>query len=174
MGGNMDMITRNHPDNFMQEQRLPSPRSQLASDRMSRPLWLPRQPGTVAAIRRVKDMRPDINRSRHSREDPALVESVETFPGDRPVRSWIIVQLAHKMGAIVPPLLIPSAHVHGAVGYQTGHKERQLNSVWSSSSHCPDPMSDAGIPGTAVYPRGCPRQVAEHGTNIALFGTNAV
>lgn len=170
-----------YPDNFMQEQETTiSQIVQLASDRDVKAIVVAQAvPGTVAAIRRVKDMRPDIIFVLGTpHEDPALVESVAdiSLETDQYGRGRTIVQLAHKMGA--EKFLHYSFPRHMSMELLATRRDIMKEEAAKLGMEfievtAPDPMSDAGIPGTQQFiHEDVPRQVAEHGTNIALFGTN--
>ena len=93
-----------YPDNFMQEQETTIAQIvQLASDRSVKAIVISQAvPGTVAAIRQVKDLRPDVKFILGApHEDPALVEATAdlVLETDQYARGRTIIQLAADMGA---------------------------------------------------------------------------
>lgn len=99
-----DIIHVIYPDNFMQEQETTIARIvELAYDPSVKAIVICQAvPGTVAAIRKVKEFRPDIVFVAGTpHEDPPIVERVAdvSFNTDDERRGITIIDLAHKMGA---------------------------------------------------------------------------
>jgi len=170
-----------YPDNFMQEQETTiSQIVQLASDPDVKAVVICQAvPGTVAAIRRVKDMRPDVVFVLGTpHEDPAIVESVAdlAIETDQYGRGRTIIQLAHQMGA--KKFLHYSFPRHMAMELLATRRDIMKEEAAKLGIEfievtAPDPMSDAGIPGAQQFIlEDVPRQVAEHGKDIAVFSTN--
>ena len=170
-----------YPDNFMQEQETTIAQIvQLASDRSVKAIVVSQAvPGTVAAIRQVKDMRPEVKFILGvPHEDPPIVEEAADIilETDNLGRGRTILQLAHKMGA--QKFLHYSFPRH--MSYELLAQRRDIMKDEAEKLGmefidvtAPDPMSDAGVPGAQQFVlEDVPRQVAEHGKDIALFSTN--
>ena len=177
-----DMIVHAiYPDNFMQEQETTIAQIvQLASDRSVKAIVISQAvPGTVAAIRQVKDMRPDVKFILGApHEDPSLVEVVAdlTLETDQYARGRTILQLANKMGA--EKFLHYSFPRHMSMGLLAERRDIMRDEAGKLGMEfievtAPDPMGDSGLPGAQQFVlEDVPRQVAEHGKDIALFSTN--
>jgi len=128
---------RSYPDNFMQEQETTIAQiTGLASDRQVKAIVINQAvPGTVAAIRKVREIRPDIIFVLgEPHEDPEVVEKyadISLIPNNI-ARGTTIVQLAHKLGAKdICALFVPEAHVlcrpGQAAGYHGGRVQEAGN-----------------------------------------------
>lgn len=170
-----------YPDNFMQEQETTIAQiTGLAADRNVKAIVVNQAvPGTVAAIRKVKETRPDIIFVvGEPHEDPPMIEryaDASLIPNN-PARGKSIVQLAKRMGA--KKFLHYSFPRH--MSYQQLSERRDimrqecarlgLEFIFVTA---PDPMGEGGIPAAQQFIlEDVPRQVAKHGKEIALFSTN--
>ncbi|MDI9459582.1 MAG: DUF3798 domain-containing protein [Bacillota bacterium] len=170
-----------YPDNFMQEQETVIGQIvQFAMDPQIKAIVVCQAvPGSTAAFSTVRDMRDDIVIiAGVPHEDPAVVApyvdlAMET---DQLRRGASIAQLAAEMGA--KKILHYSFPRHMsmellAVRYQNMKDEAAKLGLEVIDVTAPDPMGDAGIPGTQQFIlEDIPRQAEIHGTDIAFFGTN--
>ncbi|NLK09006.1 MAG: DUF3798 domain-containing protein [Firmicutes bacterium] len=177
-----DMIVHSiYPDNFMQEQETTIAQIvQLASDRDVKVIVVSQAvPGTVAAIRQVRDMRPDVKFILGApHEDVDLVEAVAdlSLETDQYARGRTIPRLAHQMGA--KKFLHYSFPRHMSMQLLAERRDIMREEADALGLEflevtAPDPMGDSGLPGTQQFIlEDLPRQVAEHGKDIAIFATN--
>ncbi len=170
-----------YPDNFMQEQETVIGQIvQFAMDPQIKAIVVCQAvPGTTAAFQTVKEMRPDIVLiAGVPHEDPVVIGSIAdaAFETDQLRRGAAIAQLAKEMGAT--KILHYSFPRHMsmellAARYQNMKAEAEKLGLEVIDVTAPDPMGDAGIPGTQQFIlEDIPRQAAIHGTDIAFFGTN--
>lgn len=170
-----------YPDNFMQEQEtFIAQVTGLAADPEVKAIIINQAvPGTVAAIRRVKETRPDmIFIAGEPHEDPPLVEPAVdvTLIPNQPARGKTIPQLAKEMGATA--LLHYSFPRHMSYAQLAERRDimreecEQLGLLFVDVN-APDPMGEGGIPAAQQFIlEDVPRQVAQYGKDIALFSTN--
>ena len=177
-----DMITHvTYPDNFMQEQETTIAQiTGLADDPEVKAIVICQAvPGSIAALQRVKEKRPDmifVFGTPH--EDPDMISEYPdiAFDPDQLARGKTIVQLAKQMGAthflhysfprhMAMPLLAQRKDI-----MEQACKDEGLEFVFVTA---PDPMSDVGITGAQqTVLEDVPRQVAKYGKDIAVFSTN--
>ncbi|HOP74302.1 MAG TPA: DUF3798 domain-containing protein [Bacillota bacterium] len=170
-----------YPDNFMQEQETTIAQiTGLAADRSVKAIVVNQAiPGTVAAIRKVKETRPDIIFiAGEPHEDPPMLERYAdaALISNNRARGKSIVQLAKKMGA--KKFLHYSFPRH--MSYQQLAERRDIMRQECAKLGlefifvtAPDPMGEGGIPAAQQFIlEDVPRQVAKHGKDIALFSTN--
>jgi hypothetical protein len=170
-----------YPDNFMQEQETTIAQiAGLAADKSVKAIIINQAvPGTVAAIRQVRDIRPDmLFLLGVPHEDPALVAVAAdvVFDTDREARGKAIANLAKQMGA--KKVLHYSFPRH--MSMELLAKRRDIMKAECAKLGlefifvtAPDPMGDSGMPGTQQFIlEDIPRQVEKHGKDIAFFGTN--
>ena len=170
-----------YPDNFMQEQETYIAQiTGLAADPEVKAIIVNQAvPGTIAAVRRVRETRPEmIFIAGEPHEDPPLLErEVEvTLIPNQPERGKTIPQLAKKMGATA--LLHYSFPRH--MSYAQLAERRDLMRAECEELgmefvdvNAPDPMGEGGIPASQQFIlEDVPRQVAKYGKDIALFSTN--
>ncbi len=177
-----DMIKHvTYPDNFMQEQEtFMAQITGMAADRNVKAIVINQGvPGTVAAIRKVKETRPDIIFVvGEPHEDPPMVEKyadVALIP-DNPSRGKSIPQLAKKLGA--KKFLHYSFPRH--MSYAQLAERRDLMKAECEKLGmefvfvtAPDPMGEGGLPAAQQFIlEDVPRQVAKYGKDIAFFSTN--
>jgi hypothetical protein len=170
-----------YPDNFMQEQETTIAQiTGLAADKDVKAIVVNQAvPGTVAAIRKVKETRPEvIFILGEPHEDPPMVERYAdaSLMPDNPARGYSIIALARKMGA--KKFLHYSFPRH--MSMQTLVQRRDI-----MKKECerlglafvfvtaPDPMGEGGLPAAQQFIlEDVPRQVAKYGKDIAVFSTN--
>ncbi len=170
-----------YPDNFMQEQETYIAQiTGLAADPEVKAIIVNQAvPGTIAAIRRVRETRPEmIFIAGEPHEDPPLIEPVVdvTLIPNQPERGKTIPQLAKEMGATA--LLHYSFPRH--MSYAQLAERRDIMRAESEKLgmlfidvNAPDPMGEGGIPAAQQFIlEDVPRQVAQYGKDIALFSTN--
>jgi hypothetical protein len=152
-----------YPDNFMTEQET----------------MIAQVPGSIAAIERVRKLRPEITFLVDvPHEDPNQISKyadVIILPDDLR-RGETIVDLAHKMGAktfvhysfprhMSQELLARRKDIMAERAASLGMEFMYVNA--------PDPTGDQGLPGAQKFIlEDVPRQVALHGTDTAFFSTN--
>lgn len=177
--GSVEHVT--YPDNFMQEQETTMAQIvRLGMDPEVKAIVICQGvPGTVAAINQIKEFRDDIVFIVGvPHEDPPMVAPVVdlAMETDQLRRGANIVRLAHEMGA--KKLLHYSFPRHMSMDllarrYQNMKAEAELLGIEIVDVTAPDPMGDAGIPGTQQFIlEDIPRQAEVHGQDIAFFGTN--
>lgn len=170
-----------YPDNFMQEQEtFIAQITGLAADRNVKAIVINQGvPGTIAAIRKVKQTRPDIIFVvGEPHEDPPMVEQyadVSLIP-DNPSRGKSIPQLAKQLGA--KKLLHYSFPRHMSMAQLAERRDLMKAECEKLGMEfifvtAPDPMGEGGIPAAQQFIlEDVPRQVAKHGKDIAVFSTN--
>lgn len=170
-----------YPDNFMTEQEaMISQVVTLASDREVQAIIIAQGvPGSMAAMKRVKEQRPNMKFLLYSpHEDPHQVSAYADvcIVADELERGRTIVDLAHEMGA--------KTFVHYSF---PRHMSQELLARRRDimANHCaelgmefkfmnaPDPTGDQGLPGAQKFIlEDIPRQVAQSGKDTAFFATN--
>ncbi|MFP4461880.1 MAG: DUF3798 domain-containing protein [Thermotogota bacterium] len=176
-----DVIHVTYPDNFMQEQETTiSQIVNLAHDSEVKAIVVAQAvPGTVPAIRKIREFRDDIVFvvvSPH--EDPWIVsEEVDAaLDQDQLSRGRTIVEVAHSMGAKV--FLHYSFPRH--MSYELLAQRRDLMKDTCDELGmefvfvtAPDPMGEQGISGTQQFMmEDIPRQIEVYGKDTNIFGTN--
>ncbi|SDK93423.1 DUF3798 domain-containing protein [Natronincola ferrireducens] len=177
-----DVITHvTYPDRFMQEQETTiSQIVSLAADPEVKAIIVVQAvPGTAAAFQTIKETRDDIVLiAGNAHEDPDLIASRAdvVLDVDQLTRGVTIVQDAQKMGAdtfvhysfprhMSYDLLSQRRDIMKKTAEELGLKFVEVDA--------PDPMGDAGIPGTQQFIlEDIPRQVAALGKDTNFFGTN--
>lgn len=170
-----------YPDNFMQEQEtFIAQITGLAADPAVKAIVINQGvPGTVAAIRKVKETRPDmLFLVGEPHEDPAMVEKYADLAliPDNPARGKSIPQLAKEMGAT--KLLHYSFPRHMSL-VQLAERRDIMEEECKRLGlefifvNAPDPMGEGGVPASQQFIlEDVPRQVAKYGKDIAVFSTN--
>lgn len=177
--GSVEHVT--YPDNFMQEQETVIGQIlQFAMDPQVKAIVVCQSvPGTTAAFNTIREMRDDIVLIMGlPHEDPDMIAGVVDFAmeTDQIRRGANIAQLAQRMGA--KKILHYSFPRHMsmellAVRYNNMKAEAERLGLEVVDVTAPDPMGDAGIPGTQQFVlEDIPRQAEIHGKDIAFFGTN--
>ena len=177
-----DMIKHvTYPDNFMQEQETTIAQiTGLAADKDVKAIIVNQAvPGTVAAIRQVRDLRPDIIFLLGvPHEDPPIVNATAdlAFETDQEARGVTIVRLAKQLGA--KKFLHYSFPRHMSMELLAKRRDIMKAECEKLGMEfifvtAPDPMGESGIPGAQQFIlEDVPRQVEKHGKDIALFSTN--
>ncbi|HAI87132.1 MAG TPA: hypothetical protein DCL63_09130 [Firmicutes bacterium] len=172
---------RTYPDNFMAEQETYIAQiTGLAADPAIKAIVVNQGvPGTVAAIRKVKQLRPDILFViGEPHEDPPIVEKeadISLIPNN-PARGQSIPQLAKKLGA--KKFLHYSFPRHMSMNDLATRRDLMEQECKKLGMEfifvtAPDPMGEGGLPAAQQFIlEDVPRQVAKHGKDIAFFSTN--
>jgi hypothetical protein len=170
-----------YPDNFMQEQETMISRIvSLASDPDIKAIVICQAvPGTIAAIDKVKETRPDmLFLIGVTHEDPSTVASKAdvVLERDEPQRGRTIIEMAANLGAtkflhysfprhMSQELLAQRMQIMKETCAELGLEFLEVAA--------PDPMGPDGLPGTQRFIlEDVPLQVEMHGKDIAVFGTN--
>ncbi len=176
-----EIVHVTYPDKFMQEQETTIARIvELAYDKNVKAIVINQGvPGTVAAIRRVKEFRPDmVFVVGVPHEDPDLVGSVAdvALETDNLKRAETIVKLAKQMGA--------KTFIHYSfprhMSYTLLKQRRDLMEEWCKKLgiqfvfvSAPDPLGEQGLTGAQQFIlEDVPRQLAKYGPATAFFSTN--
>lgn len=136
-------------------------------------------PGTVAAIEQVRETRDDvffIVGVPH--EDPAMISQYAdiVLETDNITRGVTVMELAKEMGA--ETFIHYSFPRHMSLELLAQRRDKlketaQRIGINFVEVDAPDPLGDAGIPGTQQFIlEDVSRQVAQHGTETAFFATN--
>lgn len=175
------IVHRTYPDNFMQEQETYIAQiAALAADPKIKAIVVNQGvPGTVAAMRKVKETRPDIVFViGQPHEDPPIVEGIADIAliPNEPARGYSIIELARKMGA--------KKFIHYSFPRHMSYQQlAQRRDIMKSECEkagiefifvtAPDPMGEGGLPAAQQFIlEDVPRQVAKHGKQTAFFSTN--
>jgi hypothetical protein len=170
-----------YPDNFMQEQETTvSQIVGLASDPRVKVIILGQAvPGSLIAVRKVKDTRPDILFGFiEPHEDPMQVNSVADFAvqPDQMARGRALVKLAKRMGA--KHVIHYSFPRHMSMEFISRRRDEMVKASEQEGLEflfvsAPDPMAEGGLPATQQFVlEDVPRQVEKHGKDTAFFSTN--
>lgn len=170
-----------YPDRFMQEQETTiSNMLEMAIDPRTKAIIMVQAvPGTVAAVDRVREIRPDILIILGApQEDPDIIalKGDIVLNTDDLGRGYQIAEHAYQMGAEV--LVHYSFPRHMSIEMLAERrrlmKERaeELGMLFVDED-APDPTSDAGVAGTQMFiSEDVPRKIAQYGPQTAVFGTN--
>lgn len=178
-GGMIKHIT--YPDNFMTEMETTIVQiSSLADDPLMKAIIVNQAvPGTVEALRRVREVRPDILLLAGSpHEDPGMLIATADLSvnPDSIARGYLIVKAAYELGAdtfmhisfprhMSYELMSRRAAIMKATAEDLGMKYVEMGS--------PDPTSDVGIAGAQQYIlEKVPAWLEQYGLNTAFFCTN--
>lgn len=175
------VIHMTFPDNFMQEQETTvSNVVSMASDPKVKAIIVGQAiPGSIAAVRKVQRLRPDIVFIFwQPHEDP--LQAAETadllFNNDDVTRGRTIPQLAKKLGA--KRLIHYSFPRHMSVKLLADRrdfmiKESEAIGIDFIFVTSPDPLAEGGIPAAQQFIlEDVPRQIAKYGKDTAFFCTN--
>jgi hypothetical protein len=173
------MVT--YPDNFMQEQEtVISQLVGLSSDPDVKVIVVGQAvPGTVAAVRKIREKRPDILIGMiEAHEDPDIVNQTAdiSIQPDQLARGHTIVDVAHKMG--VTDLVHYSFPRHMSMELLARRRDimKQACTANGIKFHfvtAPDPMGEGGLPATQQFVmEDVPRELKQYGPKTAFFSTN--
>ena len=170
-----------YPDNFMTEQEaMISQILNLAGDKEVKAMVIAQGvPGTMAAIKRVREFRPDIKFLVYEpHEDPhqiAEYADVCIMP-DQLKRGDSIVQLAHDMGAMTfVHYSFPRHMSQEIISRRARIMEDKCAALGMTFvfANAPDPTGDQGLPGAQKFIlEDVPREVEKYGQDTAFFSTN--
>jgi len=179
--GSDRIIITTYPDRFMQEQETTiSNMLEMAMDPDTKAIIMVQAvPGTVAAVDRVMEIRPDMFFILGApQEDPDIIATKGDIilNTDDLGRGYQIADHAHELGAEV--IVHYSFPRHMSIEMLAERrrlmKERAEElGILFIDEDAPDPTSDAGVAGTQMFiSEDVPRKIAQHGPNTAVFGTN--
>ena len=170
-----------YPDNFMTEQETTIAQIlNLAADKDVKAIIVAQGvPGTMAAIKKVRELRPDmLFVLDNPHEDPHQISEyadLSLIPDDLR-RGETIVELAQKMGAdgfihySFPRHMSQELLARRKDIMEAKAKELGMNFIYVNA---PDPTGDQGLPGAQKFIlEDVPRQIAQYGKNTAFFSTN--
>jgi hypothetical protein len=136
-------------------------------------------PGTVAAFKKIREMRPDILLlANSSQEDTAMIEEVSDLvvDPDNVNRGYLIILAAKKMGAkTFVHISFPRHMSVELLSLRRKIMEEACNDLGLKfvTETAPDPMSDVGIPGAQQFIlEKMPAWVEKYGKDTAFFCTN--
>jgi len=179
--GKEHVLHRTYPDNFMQEQDTTiSQIVGLASDPAVKVIVIGQAiPGTVAAVRKVRETRKDILFGFvEPHEDPPMVAATAdlAFQPNQQARGQTIVDVAKKMGAkALIHYSFPRHMSMELISQRANRMKQRCEEVGLEflPISAPDPMSEGGLPATQQFVlEDVPRQVKRHGKDTAFFSTN--
>lgn len=170
-----------YPDNFMTEQEaMISQILNLSGDKEIKAIIVAQGvPGTMAAIKRVREFRPDIRFLVYEpHEDPHQISEyadVSIMP-DNLKRGETIVDLARSMGAKTfvhysfPRHMSQEMISRRAKIMEERCKTHGMQFVFANA---PDPTGDQGLPGAQKFIlEDVPREIEKYGSDTAFFSTN--
>ncbi len=170
-----------YPDNFMTEQEtMIAQILNLAADSEVKAIVLAQGvPGSMAAIKKVKELRPDmLFLIDNPHEDPHQISQyadVCVIPDDLK-RGETIMELSQKMGATT--FIHYSFPRHMSQELLARRKDimqgyAETHGMEFIYVNAPDPTGDQGLPGAQKFIlEDVPRQIAQHGKSTAFFATN--
>lgn len=175
------LVHKTYPDNFMAEQETYiSQITSLAADRNVKAIVINQAvPGTLAAIKKVKELRPDmLFFVGEPHEDFALVGTAVDFgfKPDDATRGRTIPQIAKSMGA--KTFIHYSFPRHMAMQELSNRRDIMIDECKKLGINfvfvtAPDPMAEGGLPAAQQFIlEDVPRQVAKYGKDTAFFSTN--
>jgi hypothetical protein len=175
------IVHKTYPDNFMAEQETYiSQVTSLAADKTVKAIVINQGvPGTLAAIKKVKELRPDmIFLIGQPHEDYKLVGAAAEFSvnPDDVSRGKTIPQIAKSMGA--KTFVHYSFPRHMAMAKLSQRRDIMIEECAKLGINfvfvtAPDPMAEGGLPAAQQFIlEDVPRQVAKYGKDTAFFSTN--
>lgn len=178
-GGIVKHIT--YPDNFMQEQETTiSQIVGLADDKDMKAIVVNQAiPGTVAAFKKIRAIRPDILLfAGEAHEDTNMIEEASdlVINADNVNRGYLMILAAKKMGAKTFVHISFPRHMSiellslRKTIMEQACKDLGLKFAFETA---PDPMSDVGVPGAQQFIlEKMPAWVEKYGKDTAFFCTN--
>lgn len=178
-GGMVQHVT--YPDNFMNEQETTiSNIVGLADDPQMKAIVVNQSvPGTSAAFKKIRELRPDILLlSASPQEDTNMIEEAAdlAIDVDNVKRGYLMALAAKKMGAKTFVHISFPRHMsiellsRRAAIIEEACKDLGLT---YASETAPDPMSDVGVPGAQQFIlEKMPSWVEKYGKDTAFFCTN--
>lgn len=175
------IIITTYPDRFMQEQETTiSNMLEMALDPDTKAIVMVQAvPGTVAAVDRVMEVRPDMLFILGApQEDPDIIATKGDIilNTDDLGRGYQIAEHAYELGAetIVHYSFPRHMSIELLAERRRMMKERAEElGITFIDEDAPDPTSDAGVAGTQMFiSEDVPRKIAQYGPNTAVFGTN--
>lgn len=178
-GGIVRHVT--YPDNFMNEQETTIAQIVgLADDPNMKAIVVNQSvPGTVAAFKKIREIRPDILLlAGIPQEDTNMIEEASDLvvDADNVKRGYLMILAAKKMGAETFVHISFPRHMsiellsRRRTIMEEACKDLGLKFAFETA---PDPMSDVGIPGAQQFIlEKMPSWVAKYGKNTAFFCTN--
>jgi len=136
-------------------------------------------PGSAAATDKVREIRDDVAiilGGPHEKFEFVAHKADILYENDQPARGVSIPTLAHRMGA--KKFLHYSFPRHMSYPHLAGRRDLMKKTCAELGMEfveitAPDPTGEGGVPATQQFMlEDIPRQVAEHGKDIAVFGTN--
>lgn len=175
------VVHMTYPDNFMQEQETTiSNVVSMASDPDIKAIIIGQAvPGSIAAVRKVKRIRPDIVFIFwEAHEDPhQAAEAADLlFNNDNISRGETIPRLAKKMGA--KRILHYSFPRHMSYKLLADRRDKMKEEAEKLGLEfifvtAPDPLGEGGIPAAQQFMlEDVPRQIKKYGKDTAFFCTN--
>ncbi|MEA5016323.1 MAG: DUF3798 domain-containing protein [Candidatus Limiplasma sp.] len=178
-GGIVSHVT--YPDNFMQEQETTIAQIVgFADDPLVKAIVVNQSvPGTVAAFKKIREMRPDILLiSGEPQEDTEMIEAAADLVvnADNINRGYLMILAAQKMGAkTFVHISFPRHMSIDLLARRRAIMEEACKDlgITFAQETAPDPMSDVGIPGAQQFIlEHMPAWVEKYGKDTAFFCTN--
>ncbi|MDZ4805836.1 MAG: DUF3798 domain-containing protein [Candidatus Eisenbacteria bacterium] len=177
--GHVEHVT--YPDNFMNEQETTiSQLTSLAADPEVKVIVASQAvPGSVAALRKIREARPDIKIGfMEPHEDPKVVNAAAdiSIQPDQVARGRTIIEKARTMG--VKTFIHYSFPRHMSQELIARRRDEMKKTAGEMGIDfrfvtAPDPMAEGGLPATQQFVlEDIPREVAQFGTQTAFFSTN--
>lgn len=170
-----------YPDNFMNEQEtVIAQLVGLAADPEVKAIIVGQAvPGSVAAVRKIREKRPDILIAFiEPHEDPAIVNATADIAvqPDQLARGRTIVETAKKMGATDLVHYSFPRHMSQELLARRRDIMKQTCAEFGIRFHfvtAPDPMAEGGVPATQQFVvEDVPRELNQYGPKVAFFSTN--
>lgn len=175
------ILTSTYPDRFMDEQETTITNMlEMASDPLVKAIVMVQAvPGAVAAVDKVREIRPDILIILGSpQEDPDVIAQKGdiVLNTDDLGRGYQIAEHAKDMGAevIVHYSFPRHMSIEMLAERRRMMKERaEEHGILFVDEDAPDPTSDAGVAGAQQFiMEDVPRKIEQYGLNTAVFATN--